>query len=358
MNSAGKFRILHQRSVIYCVKFWCETFQISFFGILDLHQMNLKRETVLVTGACGQLGTELVEELRKIYGSNSVIASDVLPPKSGLLEKGPYEQLDVLDKEALYQVVLKYKPSQIYHLAAILSAAAERNPDLAWRVNIAGFMNILDVAKDERVEVSKVYAPSSIAVFGPTTPKKNTPQHTITDPTTVYGITKLVGERLSDYYFIHYGLDVRSIRYPGLISYKTPPGGGTTDYAVDIFHQVAQHRKYTSFLGPDTYLPMMYMPDALRGTLELMEAPAEKITIRSAYNMTAMSFSPAELAAEIKKQAGDFEMTYAPDFRQAIADSWPNGLDDSVANQDWGWKPKFMLPEMVADMLENILVAK
>ena len=318
--------------------------------------MNLKKETVLVTGACGQLGTELVEELRKIYGSSAVIASDLLAPNQSLLEKGPYEQVDVLAKDALYEVVAKHKPSQIYHLAAILSAAAERNPDLAWKVNITGFMNILDVAKDDRAKISKVYAPSSIAVFGPNTPKKATPQHTITDPTTVYGITKLVGERLAEYYFIQNGLDVRSIRYPGLISYKTPPGGGTTDYAVDIFHQVIQHKKYTSFLGPDTYLPMMYMPDALRGTLELMEAPAEKLSIRSAYNMTAMSFSPAELAEEIRLQTGDFEMKYAPDFRQAIADSWPNGLDDSVANADWNWQPKFGLKEMVADMLKNIKV--
>jgi nucleoside-diphosphate-sugar epimerase len=221
-------------------------------------------------------------------------------------------------------------------------------------VNISGFMHVMDVAKSAREKVYKVYAPSSIAVFGPNTPKQQTPQHTITDPTTVYGITKLVGERLSDYYYSHYQLDVRSIRYPGLISYKTPPGGGTTDYAVDIFHQVIKSKSYTSFLGPQTELPMMYMPDALRGTLELMEAPADKLTIRSAYNMTAMSFTPMELAEEIERQYGLFDMSYAPDFRQYIADSWPNSLDDTLAREDWGWRPQFGISEMVADMLLNI----
>ena len=321
-----------------------------------LHNTNMtnRKETILVTGACGQLGTELVESLRAIYGTAQVIASDLTDNKKEVVEAGPFEILNVLEKKDLEALVSKYKPTQIYHLAAILSAAAERNPQLAWSVNIEGFMNVMDVAKAAPEKVHKLYAPSSIAVFGPNTPKDNTPQNTITDPTTVYGITKLVGERLADYYFTHYGLDVRSIRYPGLISYKTPPGGGTTDYAVDIFHQVAQNRSYTSFLGPETLLPMMYMPDALRGTLELMEAEAGKLSIRSAYNLTAMSFNPAELADEIRKQAGDFEMRYAPDFRQAIADSWPNSLDDSVARTDWGWKPAFELPEMVADMWKNI----
>ena len=314
----------------------------------------MMKETILVTGACGQLGTELVEALRRIYGESNVLATDVIDPKAESLRSGWFEKLSVLDKETMGQFVERHKPTQMYHLAAILSAAAERNPALAWDVNIAGFMNVLDVAKNASNKVHKVYAPSSIAVFGPNTPAKDTPQFTITDPTTVYGITKLVDERLSDYYFLHYGLDVRSIRYPGLISYKTPPGGGTTDYAVDIFHKVKKEGKYVSFLGPDTALPMMYMPDALRGTLELMEAPAEKISIRSAYNLTAMSFTPAELAAEIRNQFGEFEMTYEPDFRQGIADSWPNSLDDSQARQDWGWKPEFGLKEMVGDMLRNI----
>jgi nucleoside-diphosphate-sugar epimerase len=314
----------------------------------------MKKEAILVTGACGQLGTEMVEALRRMYGEAQVLATDVIEPKSDSLKEGPFQLLNVLDKAALQNTVEAFKPTQIYHLAAILSAAAERNPALAWEVNIAGFMHVLDVARSASSKVHKVYAPSSIAVFGPNTPRQSTPQHTITDPTTVYGITKLVDERLSDYYFLNYGLDVRSIRYPGLISYKTPPGGGTTDYAVDIFHKVIQDGAYVSFLGPDTALPMMYMPDALRGTLELMEADASKIRIRSAYNLTAMSFTPAELAAEIARQNGPFDMQYQPDFRQRIADSWPDSLDDRQAAEDWGWKPAYFLPEMVEDMLRNI----
>lgn len=314
----------------------------------------MRKECILVTGSAGQLGTELVAELRKIYGASAVVASDLNRNNLAVSETGPFEILDVMDKNRVMDLVAKYQPTQIYHLAAILSAAAERSPAKAWDINIAGFMHVLDAARDAREKVFKVYAPSSIAAFGPHTPKDDTPQHTITDPTTVYGITKLVGERISEYYFNHFNLDIRSIRYPGLISYKTPPGGGTTDYAVDIFHQVVKHKLYTSFLGPDTLLPMMYMPDALRATLELMDAESEKIKIRSSYNLTAMSFSPRELAAEIENQAGPFSMQYAPDFRQAIADSWPNSIDDSAAQQDWGWKPKFQLPEMVSDMLENI----
>ncbi len=316
--------------------------------------MNSGKEAILVTGACGQLGTELVGELRKIYGEGQVLATDMKPSENQVFDSGPFQTLNVLDKKGLQEIVERFRPTQIYHLAAILSAAAERNPTLAWDVNIAGFMNVLDVAKSAPSKVYKVYAPSSIAVFGPHTPRRDTPQHTITDPTTVYGITKLVGERLSDYYFAQYQLDVRSIRYPGLISYKTPPGGGTTDYAVEIFHKVLTDRKYVSFLGPDTPLPMMYMPDALRGTLELMEAPAEKLTIRSSYNMAAMCFTPHELAEEIKRQFGEFEMGYSPDFRQHIADSWPASLDDTQARLDWGWLPRFGLKEMVADMLKNI----
>lgn len=312
----------------------------------------MKKDTILVTGACGQLGTELVESLRSIYGEAQVIASDLRRPAPGTFPEGPFEVLDVLDKNALSDLVRRHAPTQIYHLAAILSAAAERNPALAWEVNITGYMHVLDVARD--AGVAKVYAPSSIAVFGPNTPPDHTPQHTITDPTTVYGITKLVDERLADYYYRNYGLDVRSIRYPGLISFRTPPGGGTTDYAVDIFHKVLAEGRYTCFLEPGTALPMMYMPDALRGTLELMEADASRVKIRSAYNLTAMSFTPAELAAEMARQLGPFEMEYAPDFRQAIADSWPDSLDDSKAREDWGWKPQFGLPEMTADMILNI----
>lgn len=312
------------------------------------------KERILVTGSCGQLGTELVGELRKRFGEGEVLATDLANPQNPDFPEGPFETLNVLDKKALEDVVHRFRPSQIYHLAAILSAAAEKNPNLAWDVNIAGYMHVLDVARDSKGLVQKVYAPSSIAVFGPNTPRFDTPQHTITDPSTVYGITKLVDERLADYYFRNYGLDVRSIRYPGLISYKTPPGGGTTDYAVDIFYKVVQERRYTSFLKPDSALPMMYMPDAIRATLELMDAPSEKIKIRSSYNLGAISFTPAELAAEIASQYGEFEMNYAPDFRQAIADSWPASIDDSAAREDWGWKPEFGLPEMVKDMLFHI----
>lgn len=311
-------------------------------------------EKILVTGSCGQLGTELVAELRSRFGMENVLATDLAEPKNPDFPAGPFECLNVLERSAIEETVKRFRPTQIYHLAAILSAAAEKNPTLAWDVNIAGYMHVLDVARDSKGLVQKVYAPSSIAVFGPNTPRLDTPQHTITDPTTVYGITKLVDERLADYYFRNYGLDVRSIRYPGLISYKTPPGGGTTDYAVDIFYKVVQERSFTSFLKPESALPMMYMPDAIRATLELMDAPSEKIKIRSSYNLGAISFTPAELAAEIRNQFGDFEMNYAPDFRQAIADSWPASIDDSAARSDWGWKPEFGLSEMVRDMLHHI----
>ena len=311
-------------------------------------------ERILVTGSCGQLGTELVAELRGRFGEENVLATDLAEPKNPEFPSGPFECLNVLDRPALDAAISQFRPTCIYHLAAILSAAAEKNPALAWDVNIAGYMHILDAARDSNGRIQKVYAPSSIAVFGPNTPRMDTPQHTITDPTTVYGITKLVDERLADYYFRNYGVDVRSIRYPGLISYKTPPGGGTTDYAVDIFYKVVQEGSYTSFLKPDSALPMMYMPDAIRATLELMDAPAEKIRVRSSYNLSAISFTPAELAEEIRKQFGAFEMRYAPDFRQAIADSWPASIDDSAARNDWGWKPAFGLQEMVSDMLKHL----
>jgi nucleoside-diphosphate-sugar epimerase len=311
-------------------------------------------ERILVTGSCGQLGTELVAELRARFGMENVLATDLAAPKNPDFPAGPFENLNVLDRHSLDELISRFQPTQIYHLAAILSAAAEKNPTLAWDVNIAGYMHVLDAARDSKGLIKKVYAPSSIAVFGPNTPRWETPQHTITDPTTVYGITKLVDERLADYYFRNYGLDVRSIRYPGLISYKTPPGGGTTDYAVDIFYKVVLEKSFTSFLKPDSALPMMYMPDAIRATLELMDAPSDKIKIRSSYNLGAITFTPAELAEEIRRQFGDFELQYAPDFRQAIADSWPASIDDSAARSDWGWKPEFGLSEMVKDMLFHI----
>jgi nucleoside-diphosphate-sugar epimerase len=311
-------------------------------------------ERILITGACGQLGTELAEVLRARFGEGNVLATDLRKPEGLSLPEGPFEELNVLDRNGFRDCILRFRPTQIYHLAAILSAAAEKNPALAWEVNIAGYMNVLDLARESNGLIQKVYAPSSIAVFGPNTPRLETPQHTITDPSTIYGITKLVDERLADYYFRNYGLDVRSIRYPGLISYKTPPGGGTTDYAVDIFYKVISDRRYTSFLKPDSELPMMYMPDAIRGTLDLMDAPADKVKIRSSYNLAAISFTPSSLAGEIRRQFGDFEMAYEPDFRQQIADSWPASIDDSAARNDWGWNPRFGLKEMVADMLRHL----
>jgi nucleoside-diphosphate-sugar epimerase len=260
--------------------------------------------------------------------------------------------LDVMNKEMLHVQVIRQGITQIYLLAAILSATGEKNPGLAWNLNMQSLLNVLDIAKEENLQ--KVYWPSSIAVFGPTSPKKNCPQQTIIEPITVYGISKYAGEFWCNYYNHKYGVDVRSLRYPGLISYKSAPGGGTTDYAIEIFHEALENGSYTSFLNPDTYLPMMYMPDAIRATIELMEAPVEKISIRTSYNLSAMSFSPTEIAEEIKKQIPQFKINYAPDYRQAIATSWPQSIDDSVARKDWGWKPEYNLPAMTRDMLENL----
>lgn len=309
----------------------------------------MNSDTILVTGAGGQIGTELVLALRKLY--KNVIASDLKDP-SEVLKQGEFVRLDVLSKNSLTEVVQRYKVNQIYHLAAILSATGEKNPELAWRINMKGLRNILDVSVENGIK--KVFFPSTIAVFGPTTPRVNTPQYTVMEPNTIYGISKQAGERWCDWYFQKRGLDVRSIRYPGLISYKTKAGGGTTDYAVDIFFEAVERKTYKCFLKENTTLPMMYMPDAIRGTIELMEAPAEKITVRSGYNFAGFSFSPAELAAEIQKSVPDFTITYEPDFRQAIAESWPQSIDDSVAQHDWGWKPEYDLQKMTKDMLVNI----
>ncbi len=310
----------------------------------------MKSDTILVTGACGQIGSELVLALRKQY--KNVIASDLKEPTGELKESGEFVRLDVLHKNGLSECVHQYGVKQMYHLAAILSATGEQNPELAWRINMKGLRNMLDVCTESSVQ--KLFFPSSMAVFGPHTPKVNTPQYTVMDPNTIYGISKQAGERWCDWYFQKKGLDVRSIRYPGLISYKTKAGGGTTDYAVDIFFEALEKKKYTCFLKEDTLLPMMYMPDAVRGTIELMEAPAEKITVRSSYNLSGFSFAPAELAAEIKKQIPDFTIIYQPDFRQSIADSWPKSMDDSYAKTDWGWKPEFDLSAMTKDMIANI----
>jgi nucleoside-diphosphate-sugar epimerase len=309
----------------------------------------MQSDTILVTGACGQIGTELVLALRKIY--NNVIASD-LNDATGDLKDGPFERLDVLHKPGLNDLVKKHNVTQIYHLAAILSATGEKNPEFAWRVNMKGLRNILDVSIENNLK--KVFFPSTIAVFGPTTPKVNTPQYTVMEPNTIYGISKQAGERWADYYFQKKGLDIRSIRYPGLISYKVKAGGGTTDYAVDIYFEAKEKKSYECFLQEDTILPMMYMPDAIRGTIALMEAPAEKIRIRSAYNFSGMSFAPKDVAAEIVKHIPDFKITYKPDFRQQIAESWPQSIDDSYAQQDWGWKPEYDLAKMTADMLQHV----
>ncbi|MDB9809297.1 NAD-dependent epimerase/dehydratase family protein [Flavobacteriales bacterium] len=310
------------------------------------------KERILIIGSSGQIGTELVMELRSIYGNNNVIASDIRPSSSEVMESGPFEKLDIMDEKLLRSIVKKYEITQVYLLAALLSATAEKNIELGWSLNMRSHSHVLDLAKDGLIK--KIFWPSSIAVFGPTTPMENTPQYTVMEPNTVYGITKQAGERWNEYYFNKFGVDVRSIRYPGLIGWKAAPGGGTTDYAVDIFHQAIQHEKYESFLSENTGLPMMYMPDAIRATIELMEAPAEQVKIRSSYNLAGISFTPKQLASEIKKHIPDFEMTYNPDFRQAIADSWPSSINDSYAQKDWGWELKYNLEKMTSDMMINL----
>ena len=312
----------------------------------------MKKEKILVIGASGQIGVELTLALRKIYGGANVVASDLREENELLKGSGPYVSLDVMNKEMLHVQIIRQNITQVYLLAAILSATGEKNPPLAWHLNMQSLLNVLDIAKEEKL--TKVYWPSSIAVFGPTSPKNDCPQHTIIEPTTVYGISKYAGEFWCNYFHQRYGVDVRSLRYPGLISYKSSPGGGTTDYAVEIFHAAREKQKYTSFLSADTHLPMMYMPDAIRATIELMEAPAEKIKIRTSYNLSGMSFSPQEIGEEIKKHIPNFQLDFKSDYRQQIADSWPKSIDDSRANEDWGWKPAFDLEKMTADMLMNL----
>ena len=310
------------------------------------------KEKILVIGASGQIGVELTLALRKIYGNANVVASDLREQNPLLQGTGPYVSLDVMNKEMLHVQVIRQGITQVYQLAAILSATGEKNPGLAWNLNMQGLLNVLDIAREEKMH--KVYWPSSIAVFGPTSPKKNCPQQTIIEPTTVYGISKYAGEFWCNYFHNRFGVDVRSLRYPGLISYKSPPGGGTTDYAIEIFYEALEEGKYECFLGEDTYLPMMYMPDAIRATIELMEAPADKISVRTSYNISGMSFSPKEIGSEIKKHIPDFKVSYKPDYRQAIANSWPQSIDDSVARADWGWKEEYDLAGMTTDMLENL----
>jgi nucleoside-diphosphate-sugar epimerase len=310
------------------------------------------KEKILVIGASGQIGVELTMALRNIYGNANVVASDLREENDLLKGTGPYVSLNVMNKEMLHVQVIRQNITQIYLLAAILSATGEKNPNLAWNLNMQGLLNVLDIAREEKL--NKVYWPSSIAVFGPTSPKKNCPQQTIIEPITVYGISKYAGEFWCNYFNKRFGTDVRSLRYPGLISYKSEPGGGTTDYAVEIFHEAIEEKNYTCFLKEDTYLPMMYMPDAIRATLELMEAPADKISVRTSYNISGISFSPAEIATSIKKHIPEFTIKYKPDYRQAIADSWPQSIDDSVARNDWNWNHKYDLEKLTADMLKNI----
>jgi nucleoside-diphosphate-sugar epimerase len=309
-------------------------------------------ETILILGANGQIGLELAETCRGIYGENNVITSDIKPLNN---PAGIYEQLDVMDKNGMYELIKKHKVTQVYLLAALLSATAEQKPKSAWNLNMEGLFNVLDAAKEGLIK--KVYWPSSIAVFGPTTPRENTPQYTVMEPNTIYGISKQAGERFCEYYHQKYGVDVRSIRYPGLIGYKSAPGGGTTDYAVHIYHEALKNKTYESFLSAATTLPMMYMPDALRATLELMESPADKVKIRSSYNVAGVSFNPEEIAASIRKYIPEFTITYKTDFRQAIADSWPRSIHDAEATEHWGWKPKYDLDGMTKDMLEHLGLA-
>lgn len=304
-------------------------------------------------GACGQIGVELTLALRQQYSNAQVIASDLRDEAHPLLEgSGPYYKLDATDIKAVAELVQKESITQIYLLAALLSATGEKMPMKAWEINMNSLLQVLELGVEQKL--TKIYWPSSIAVFGTTTPKNDTPQKTIVEPTTVYGISKYAGELWCQYYHRRWGLDVRSLRYPGLISWKSAPGGGTTDYAVEIYHEALKHKAYTSFLSENSYLPMMYMDDAIRGTIELMEAPAEQIRSRMAYNLSAMSFSPKEIAAAIQKHIPDFSISYAPDFRQAIADSWPSSIDDSAARSDWHWKHEFDLDKMTADMLKNL----
>ena len=306
-------------------------------------------EKILVIGSSGQIGTELTEKLQKIHGLGNVIPSDLKKSKNF---SDTFEELDVLDEKRLGEIVSKHKITQVYLLAALLSATSEKNPAFAWKLNMGSLFSVLELAKEKKIR--KVYWPSSIAVFGPSTPRKNVPQFTVMDPTTVYGISKLAGERWCEYYHLKHGVDVRSLRYPGLISYSSPPGGGTTDYAVDIFYQALEKGSYQCFLSENSTLPMMYMPDAIRATVELMETPAANVKVRSSYNVGAISFSPKEIAASIQKHIPKFAISYQPDFRQKIADSWPESIDDSAAKKDWNWKAKFNLQDTVIDMLQNL----
>jgi nucleoside-diphosphate-sugar epimerase len=307
---------------------------------------------ILIIGACGQIGTELTQKLREIYGVENVIASDIRKLNIDVVNSGPFEVLNALDFNQIQHLVEVHQIDEVYLMAALLSATAEKNPAFAWDLNMNSLFHVLNLAKAGKIK--KIFWPSSIAVFGPTTPRENTPQYTIMEPSTVYGISKQTGERWCEYYNNIYGVDVRSIRYPGLISWSSPPGGGTTDYAVDIFHKAIAKKKYDCFLSSETKMPMMYMDDAIAATIQIMQSPKEQIKIRSSYNLAAMSFTPTEIAQEIKKHIPEFEITYHPDFRQKIADSWPASIDDSAAREDWNWKHQFDISSMTKDMLDHL----
>lgn len=307
---------------------------------------------ILIIGACGQIGTELTGKLRETYGVENVIASDIRKLENDVVKNGIFEVINALDYNQIENIIEKYQVTDVYLMAALLSATAEKNPAFAWDLNMNSLFHVLNLAKAGKIK--KIFWPSSIAVFGPTTPKHNTPQYTVMDPTTVYGISKQCGERWCEYYFNQYGVDVRSIRYPGLISWTTPPGGGTTDYAVDIYYKAIEDGKYTCFLKEDTELPMMYMDDAIKATIQIMQAPAEQIKIRSSYNLSAISFTPNEIFEEIKKHYPDFTISYEPDFRQKIADSWPASIDDTSARTDWNWQNDYNMENMTQVMLENL----
>ena len=307
---------------------------------------------ILIIGASGQIGSDLTVELRKQFGSNNVVASDIKNATDEIMQGGPFEILDVMDQKQLSSVINKYTITEIYHLAAILSGNAEKNPKWAWDINMNSLFIVLDTCREKKI--SKFFWPSSMGAFGPTTPAINTPQLTIMEPSTVYGISKLAGERWCEYYFNKYGLDIRSLRYPGLISWKTEAGGGTTDYAVEIFYEAIKHGTYECFLSENIALPMMYMEDAVKATIMLMESPAEKIKIRSSYNLGGISFTPKEIANEIRKYIPELTVTYKPDFRQAIAESWPRSINDDCAQKDWGWKHEYDIEKMTKVMIENI----
>ena len=307
---------------------------------------------ILIIGACGQIGTELTQKLRAIYGVENVIASDIRKLNIDVVNTGPFEVVNALDFNQIQHLVEIHNIDEVYLMAALLSATAEKNPTFAWDLNMNSLFHVLNLAKAGKIK--KIFWPSSIAVFGPTTPRENTPQYTIMEPSTVYGISKQAGERWCEYYHNTYGVDVRSIRYPGLISWSSPPGGGTTDYAVDIFYKALSEKKYDCFLSSETKMPMMYMDDAIAATIQIMQSPKEKIKIRSSYNLAAMSFAPTEIAAEIKKHIPEFTITYHPDFRQKIADSWPASIDDSSAREDWNWKHQFDISSMTKDMLDHL----